>query len=308
VKWTRGILIVAVSAVIASPAWACSICRCGDPTFSALGQEGVAQAGLRLAFDWDLVKKTQGSPSDDFDSLREERSTLLVAYGVTDSVGIFARLPYSKRDLTETEGGVAETTHNSGLADPEFQGQMRLWHSDFEGDVGIRSSLYAVVGLKSDWGKNNASVDGERLDEHVQSGTGSTDWFAGLAGSYQINPRSAVFASTQYRHTGRNDFGYRYGRAMLLNLAYDYKISTRWDAVIEANYRSSGRDQVDELGTTDPNTGGSITYLTPRVLFDVGNGWVARASAQIPVSDSHLHGYQNEKTIVNLGVTWLFQD
>jgi len=307
-KLAKHALVVAIGVVLTAPAWGCSICRCGDPTFNALGKEGVAQSGLRLAFDWDLVKKTQGLAGDEFDSLREERSTLLVAYGFSDGFSVFARLPYSDRKLSETADGVTEVTHRAGLSDPEFSGQLRLWHSNLEGDVGIRSSIYAVFGVKTDWGENNASVGGERLDEHVQPGTGSTDWFAGLSGSYQINPSSALFVSAQYRHTGRNDFEYRYGRVALFNFAYEHKIGSRWDAVIEANFRRSDRDQIDATGTTDPDTGGSITYITPRLLFDAGRGWVVRGSVQVPLSNSGLNGYQDEKPVINIGITRLFLD
>jgi hypothetical protein len=302
-------LILTGSAVIAlsltPAALACSICRCGDPTFNALGKEGVAQTGFRVALDWDEVEKTQG-PVAERDSLREQRETLLFAYGLSERFDLFARLPYSQRHLTETEDGAAERSESSGLADPEFYAQARLWSSRFEGDVGMRSSIYFVFGVKTDWGVNDASRDGERLDEHVQPGTGSTDWFAGLSGSYQINPKSALFASGQYRNTGRNDFGYRYGRVQLLNLAYEHKLSHRWDAVLEANYRHAGRDVTSSLGERDRDTGGSITYLTPRLLFDAGNGWVLRAAIQVPLAQSGLNGEQHEKTVVNVGLTYLF--
>lgn len=294
-------------AMIAGPAWGCSICRCGDPTFNALGNDGVAQTGLRLAIDWDQVEKSQGTPAEEFSSLHEERMTFMAAYGISDRFGVFARLPYSDRNLTETAGGESEYSSASGVSDPEIYAQARLWSSGFEGDVGVRSSLYAVFGVKTDWGENRASDGGERLDEHVQPGTGSTDWFAGLSGSYQIDPRSVLFASAQYRNTGRNDFGYQYGRITLLNLAYEHKLGARWDGVIEANYRHAGRDQMDGSGTLDPDTGGSITYLTPRILFDAGGGWVLRASAQIPLSDSGLYGHQDEKVVFNLGVTHLIK-
>ena len=39
--------------------------------------------------------------------------------------------------------------------------------------------------------------------------------------------------------------------------------------------------------------------------FDVGHGWVIRASAQLPVTQSGLHGEQEEKAVINLGVTHL---
>jgi hypothetical protein len=47
-------------------------------------------------------------------------------------------------------------------------------------------------------------------------------------------------------------------------------------------------------------------YLTPRVLFDTGHGWVLRAAAQIPLGQSGLNGEQHEKTVVNVGVSRLF--
>ena len=297
--------IAGALALATAPALACSICRCGDPTFNALGKEGVAQTGLRLAFDWDQVEKTQGPP-DERDAIREQRLTALAAYGIDDRIDVFARIPFSERRLEETEGGDTEVTKASGWADPEFYAQARLWSSGFEGDVGIRSSLYLVGGVKTDWGQNDLARDGERLDEHVQPGTGATDWFGGLSGSYQITPRSALFASAQYRHTGRNDEGYRYGPISLLNIAYEHKLGAKWDAVLEANYRHASRDELDDSHATDPDTGGSLVYLTPRLLFDAGGGWVVRASAQIPLSQGGLYGEQHEETVVNVGVTLLF--
>jgi hypothetical protein len=294
---------IAIGAVIAAPVLACSICRCGDPTFNALGKEGISQTGLRLALDWDQTDKSQGNPAEDIDTLHEQRVTALAAYGISDRFSVYARLPWSSRDLTETEEGDSERTHASGLADPEIYGQARLWSSALEGDVGIRSSLFAVFGVKTPWGENNVSKGGERLDEHAQPGTGSTDWFGGLSGSYQINPNSAVFASVQYRLTGRNDEGYQYGRVALVNLAYEHKLGARWDGVIEANYRHAGMDETDSSGATDPDTGGSIIYV-----FSAGDGWVVRAAAQIPLSQSGLNGYQHEQTVFNLGVTKLFKD
>jgi hypothetical protein len=49
-----------------------------------------------------------------------------------------------------------------------------------------------------------------------------------------------------------------------------------------------------------------MLYVTPRLLFDAGGGWVVRASAQIPLSQSGLNGNQHEGTVVNVGVTRLF--
>ena len=290
---------------VSSTSIACSICRCGDPTFNALGSDGVAQTGLRLALDWDEVKKTQGDPAVESESLTEHRTTLLLAYGVTERFGLFARIPYSQRSMNASSEDGTEHVETSGWADPEISAQVRLWSSPFEGDVGARTSIFLVGGVKTPWGKNDLQENGERLDEHVQPGTGSTDVFAGLAGSYQINPRSALFSSVQYRDMGRNDAGYRYGDALLANVAYEHKLGKRWDAVLEVNYRNAARDEVDRNGNLDSDTGGTMYFVTPRVLFDVGHGWVLRASAQLPVTQSGLNGHQDEQAVLNLGVTHL---
>lgn len=290
--------------IVATPALGCSICRCGDPTYNALGNEGIAQEGWRLALDWDRVEKTQGGGGEQ-ESLTERRTTLLAAFGVSEAVGVFLRVPFSQRRLESHEDGEAGQVAVSGLADPEISLQWRLWSSAFDGEVGTRSRVYLTGGVKTDWGENDESAGGERLDEHVQPGTGATDEFIGIAASRQVDPATALFASVQHRLTGRNDHGYRYGRSTLLNVAYDRRLGARWDLVVEANYRQAGRDEIDGQGTRDPDTGGAITYLTPRMLFDLGHGWVLRASAQLPLYQHGLNGDQHERAVLNVGATYL---
>ena len=299
-------LATALALALPQGSWACSICRCGDPTFNALGKEGISLPGFKLALDWEEVSKSQGSRDGEFSSVLEHRTTLFGAWSPSDRFSFFARVPFAERDLIEIEDGETEQSNASGLADTELSAQVRLWSSNFNGDVAVRSSIFLVGGVKTDWGENDSSRGGERLDEHVQPGTGSTDWFGGVSGFYQIDRRSAIFASMQYRATGRNDFGYRYGSTVLLNFAYEHKLGTRWDAVLEANYRDADFDEVDAAGARDPDTGGSMVYVTPRILFDAGHGWVLRGSAQLPLSQSGLHGVQHEEPVWNLGITHLF--
>src|SRR5262249_46284037 len=146
---------------------------------------------------------------------------------------------------------------------------------------------------------------GERADEHAQPGTGSTDVFGGLSGVYIFDLDSSLFVSVQYRGTGRNSFGYKYGNIATANAAYERKLSDVFDAIVELNFRHAGRDQVDASGVEDPNTGGSILYVTPRLLVAVSPKVVLRVAAQIPVW-KNLYGVQSEKANVNAGVTLLF--
>jgi hypothetical protein len=285
-------------------AQACSICRCGDPTFNALGKDVVSANGWRFALDWERFAKTQGAPEAQ-DSVVEQRYTAVMAYTVADRVLLVARVPYSEHTLTERDGPDVERTETSGLADPEIYAQVRLWSSPFKGDLGRRASISATLGVKTDWGVNDASQGGERLDEHAQPGTGSTDYFAGLSGYYLFDRQSALFGSVQMRVPESNDFDYRYGRIFLANVAYERKLTGRVDSVLELNYRHADRDRIDASGALDADTGGSVLYLTPRVLFHVGGGLVLRVAAQVPLAQS-LHGEQDEKTVYNLGLTYTF--
>ena len=294
----------AFSLGIVPAAEACSICRCGDPTFNALGKDVVASIGWRFAFDMDRYEKTQGPPGEE-DSIVERRYTAIGAYTFGERALLVARLPFAERSLTEHNGGDIEQSHQSGMADPEIYGQIKLWSSPFRGDLGRRGSLALTAGVKTDWGVNDAMRNGERLDEHVQPGTGSRDYFVGLSGYYLINTQSALFASVQERVPGENDYGYRYGRISLANIAYEHKLTNRLDSVIELNYRDAGRDRLDFSGTLDPDTGGKMLYATPRVLVNVGKGMVVRFAAQVPIS-SRLNGAQTEKTVLNVGFTHTF--
>jgi hypothetical protein len=297
--WIAGLVVLS-----SSPAWPCSICRCGDATFNALGKDGYVTQGWRLAADWERFDKREGAPEEDAEELVENRFTLLASYGFSDSFSLYARLPLSFRSFTELEEGMpVESFDTQGLSDPEVYGQLRLWASPLSGGLGRRTSLSLLGGVKTALGQNDYQLEGERVDEHAQPGTGSTDVFGSLALLHLIDPQSAVFASTQYRHTGENGFGYRYGRIFLANLAYERKLAGRLDAVVELNYRWAGKD-VDD-GEDAPNTGGSLLYVTPRLLVDLGGGFVLRGAVQVPIARG-LNGVQEEKAVVNAGLSYVF--
>ncbi len=299
--------LIGLAAFATSPdARACSICRCGDAAFNALGRDGLTAQGFRAAIDWERFDKDEGDPADEKESLVEQRYTALVAYGVSDGLTFLARVPYSVRDLTTRPAGEApEETHATGLSDPEFFAQVRLWASPLDSSLGRRSSLALHLGVKTPWGQNDVQQDGERIDEHAQPGTGSTDFYGGLALLHLFDMRSAIFASAGYRRTGENDFDYRYGSAVLASVAYEHRLGRVLDGVVEVDYRDAAKDRVDAAGSFDPNTGGSLLYLTPRLLVELGHGVVLRFAGQFPLSD-HLNGFQDEHAVANVGLTYLF--
>ena len=298
--------VLAALAAAPPPVLACSICRCGDPTFNALGREGFHAAGLRLALDWERFDKDEGDPAVESESQVENRFTALVSYGFGDRLSLTARVPLSWRHLVTTAPDTEpESVKTSGLSDPEIYAQLRLWASPLTSPVGRRATVSLVAGVKTPWGKNDVVQDGVRVDEHGQPGTGSTDAFGSLVFLYLIDPRSALFVSTGYRGTGTNDHGYRYGSSFTSNVAYEHKLGRWLDGVVELNFRHAAKDRVDQQGTLDDDTGGSLLYVTPRLLASLGHGLVLRAGAQIPLARS-LNGYQVERAVANVGLTYLF--
>jgi len=317
----RAAVLLAVACLAAAaashPVSACSICRCGDPAFNALGLNIYSSNSFRIAFDWDRFDKTQGS-SEGGDGARESvlenRFTAAISYTPSDALTLVARVPYTTRELT-TEPGAGdataldedhgERTTGRGLSDPELYALVRVWAAPFVGGLGRRAWVGVQLGVKTPWGENHLRENGERLDEHVQPGTGSTDWIAGVAGVYVLDPVSSLFGSLQHRGTGSNDFGYRYGTVSLANLGYERKLGSRVDAVLELNGRHAGKERVDADGALDPNTGGRLLYLSPKVVLNLSGSLVARVSAQIPVAKS-LNGSQTERTVWGVGLTYVF--
>jgi hypothetical protein len=311
-------------AAAAPPAHGCSICRCGDPTFNALGTDVYKEGAFRVSLDWERFDKEQGivpedeaaaakaarlSDHDDLgrEAVIENRFTTGFSYTFGERVVAVARIPWSSRHTStvgaaESEGG---PNQSRDLSDPDFYALVRLWSSDFTGGLGRRAWLSALGGVKTNWGKNDLTSGGARLDEHLQPGTGSTDWFGGLSGLYLLDHTSSLFASFQLRRTGTNDFDYRYGNTTLANFGYERKFGRIWDGVVELNFRDAGRDQIDAESTIDPNTGGRLLYLTPRVVVDLGKGVVGRLAVQVPVYKD-LNGDQRENVVANVGLTYLF--
>jgi len=318
VRRSRWLPLVAVAAPMlvwfagSRPVAACSVCRCGDPAFNALGLNLYEPGAFRIALDWDRLAKEQGPP-DARESLVENRLTMTLSLTLSDRFTLVARVPTCRRELTELSAeevlssdaaGDGGTVTGRGLGDPELIALVRLWGSHL-GTLGRRAWIGATVGVKTSWGENHLTQDGERIDEHVQPGTGATDVFAGLSGVYVLDLRSSLFGSAQHRWTGTNPVDYTYGKVTLVNLGYERRLSNRVDGVLEINARSAGQDRIDATGELDPDTGGRMMFLTPRLVVTLTQGLLARLAVQIPVVD-RLNGFQKERAVYGVGLTYLF--
>ncbi len=100
-------------ALTVSRAEACSICRCGDATFNALGKDVTSEPGFRFAFDVDRFSKTQGPPEEQ-DSIVEDRYTAVGAYTLGSRALLVARVPFAQRTLDERVGDEVEHSEAIG--------------------------------------------------------------------------------------------------------------------------------------------------------------------------------------------------
>lgn len=91
----------------------------------------------------------------------------------------------------------------------------------------------------------------------------------------------------------------------MVNVAHEYKLTTKLDGVVELIVRHSGRNDIDSTGERDPNTGGNILYVAPRVMVELTPCVVLRIAAHIPTW-KNLYGLQREKVNADAGITLLF--
>jgi len=293
-------LIAAAVLLLPNRAAACSMCRCSDPVFSALGEGLYSYGGFQIAVDWNRLNQTEGA-GPDFEAQVRNTITTTIAYGWQERLTLVAQVPYTFNHLNTAEG--LETA--DAVGDPSFFLSVRLWSSPFTQGLGRRAWISALVAVKTPWGNNDVTENGERLDEHVQPGTGATNLTGGLNGLYLIDAESSIYASVAYTGTGRNDFGYKYGNNVQANVVYDRKLTDFLDGLLEVNFLDAKHDQIDAAGVIDPNTGGQSLYLTPRIGVHVVHGLVVRAAAQFPVW-KNLNGIQDIKPAYTAGLTYVF--
>ncbi len=289
----------ALSLLVAPPrAQACSMCRCGDPTFMLVGSQIFVPNAWRVNLDAGRFEKSQGVEGDPdaAETETEDRYGFSVTRSFGRQVTLVASLPFSDRTIRSAEGSQSL----SGLSNPELLGTVRL------GAAAGRPGTWLAFsgGILLPWGKSAGQIDGERAEEHVQPSTGAWGGLGGLSFSHLAGDAADVFGSVLGRVNGRNDFGYHYGNAVFVNLAYERRLVKRLNGVVELNYRWAGKDEV-EPGATDPNTGGSVLYVAPRIIVMIGKGLYFRAAVQIPIAQG-LYGIQDEKTNVLIGLMTRF--
>ncbi len=280
-------------------ALACSQCECGSPTPPGYLLDTAYQRFSYGLEDRYLSKENALAEEPGHEEQWEHRISGLFYYRPSDRVGMQLRVPYVfKKNEEFPTGEDPATTHSDGFGDVALRGRLEV--ARFGGTTAPPRTLALIADATAPTGSNNLKDDsGERLEAHLQPGTGAWTGMGGAVFDVAL-PGSAVSTSVLYRVNGTNGYGYHYGNTLLLNAGYARTLSRTFEAALELNARSAKRD-VTEDGSDDPNSGGSLLYVAPSVRYLMGGLASLQFLVQVPVAQD-LHGDQTEHTTARLGV------
>ncbi len=288
--------------LIAPPVWACSVCGCGDPLV-APGESAGPRGQLSLELDTQYLTQTAGSETPGVNDALTQWSLLLTAsYTPVERLNLVLTLPWVWKHLQAQDlaTGARTTTSNlNGLGDLQFGLRWFFWEKvNFSNRT--RQNLSLNLGTSAPTGANDALVDGERVDQHGQLGTGGWGPYAGLFYRLQGDVWSG-YAGAWGLYRTTNAQGYRFGPAALWTVAAQWQ-PLDWLAVTLAVDGRYAWADVDN-GVDVANTGGLVVSAAPAVQVRIfPGGWLV-ARAQIPFATALL-GVQSVGPVITGGLRW----
>lgn len=283
--------------VASGDATACSQCMCGTP-FPAGVMGGVVPMQFTYGLEDRYLSKSNAldeAPGTELE--REHRLSAFALWRPHARLALVGRLPYAMKEITTQPTGGAESVERShGLADAELLTMVGVAQTNGERPL----ALGLVAGFTAPTGANELENDiGERLDAHLQPGTGAWSGTGGL--NLAISTSSGSWeASALGRLNGTNVHGYRYGNVLLYNAGFTSRSQHGVRMLLQINGRSAAKDQL-EGGGPGENTGGTVLYAAPGARWTTSFGLVLEAAVQVPFAQA-LYGVQTEHTTARLGV------
>jgi hypothetical protein len=281
---------------------ACSQCLCGSPTppgFLLDGESRRLTYGLEDRF---LSKSNELDDANGTERQTEHRLSGFLTLRPAAPLTIQARLPYAFKTNTRRESGMPDATlRTHGLGDADLLARLDVRR--FGSLLVPGGRIAAMAGVVVPTGSSGArDAAGDRLDAHLQPGTGAWSGEFGVGGD-AARSSTALSASVTARVNGANARGFRYGDVLLFNLGCARALDPAFQAAVELNGRSARRDRTED-GGRDPNSGGTVVYLAPGLRWSGLRPLALDVLVQIPIAQS-LNGSQNEKATGRLAIVWL---
>lgn len=273
------------------------------------------------------------------------RTALNATYGVSEKLTVGLSLPYIERQGLRRSahghgGHDAEEHHEGGGEDIASAAAsiIRLGNAEGLGDAQLYGAyqFYAepgadraalLFGVKMPTGNTQQkSRVGERLETELQPGSGSWDYFFGLAYSTKY-AEWAVDANVMYtlvsegaQRTRQGDiFNYNIAFSRpLLGLKHDHRdhmhdhgayacvseLLSAMSLALVMEINGVQRDRVEIAGHVEANSGGNLLYFSPGLRANVGQ-WAFNTALSIPIEN--LYGTQSEpETGVHFRASYVF--
>lgn len=288
----------AVAALAACPASACSVCiaHALGSGVQAIGAQTLHPHSFVAGITFSTFHKSQdGETPGTEESHFQAEYNLHLAYALEAGWMLRADVPYVIKRLGMTGEDPVDT---NGLGDITLGATYQ-----FEPRATDKVLLAFSVDAKLPTGRNNLKdALGDRLEEHSQLGTGSTDFTIGLLATMEAGDGLA-FGRLAGRFNGRNGEGYRYGSVLYYNLGYSQPLAGDSSLVFEWNGRIADKDQNN--GADDENSGGHLAYLSLSYRSAIGASSGLAVTYQIPFI-KQLNGSQSESPLFSIGLFYRF--
>jgi hypothetical protein len=228
---------------------------------------------------------------------------VFAAIGVTDDLTLGTRFSYVRRDDVLTAHEFGDEFHDQGNPDgfggASFFGQYRIFRS--EDDL---NHLSVVVGLKTPIGATRQrDKAGELFEVHSQPSGGSWNPSAGLNFTRAMGKASFdssvlyTVATSGARSTDLGDiFEYNFALSYAFSgqardALFSSSNQSQWTGILELN--GAWQDHIHVHGVKDPNSGGSLVYISPGIRYSGGSNWNTALSIGTPIIKA-TNGYQTD--------------
>lgn len=249
-------------------------------------------AGVRVNERYTRLNKVyNGTDKVDNPGAREEYLTAEFTgfYAVNEDLMVLTTVPIRKTrmqgELVVRSDGAVEADpmkgKQEGLGDIAVLGRYTFYKDH---TLDTTTAVAAVFGVKLPTGKTDGRTEdgNEFLDSHLQLGTGSTDFLAGISLSHVISrfTLSANILGSITTEGSSGDKTHRFGNMLNYDLTSKYRVypgvpmPAGASVFVSIGVNGELRDREKEDGVKLKDSGGHTVYLSPGLQVSVERHWV----------------------------------
>lgn len=278
----------------ATPAAACAVCACGDPTLNLMGAELGFAGRVRLGLD--LVHRTDtiGDPELAQVHIVEQTLTAAASWSPSAAWSLSASAPLGHRRTTDLS--LAETELWS-VGDAE----LRARYAALRRRPGHGSAqLGPTFGLRAPTAPVTRGPDGAALPMSAQLGSGAWTVVVGGWAARSWRPWSIYGSATLLQPLPGGRFPAVPGRSGRATVA------AQWQPGEVLGLRAGLEGRLDQRalydGAPEPDTGGAISFATGDLLWSPTTDLILRVGGGLPVINA-LTGFHDEGPLLTAGLT-----